>query len=142
MRGTCLCGEVSYETSGAAHLMSHCHCSKCRKFSGSAFLTFARVDRVHFRWKHGEALVSTFESSHGCYRSFCRNCGSPLPVLRADLSNVLIPAGTIDDDPGCRPSFHIFSASKADWYEIQDSLPQYHHWPANENIESIGKRDA
>ena len=123
-------------------LMSHCHCSKCRKFSGSAFLTFARVDRTQFRWSHGEGLASSYESSQGSYRCFCSNCGSPLPVVRADLMNVLIPAGTIDDDPGCRPSLHIFSASKASWYEITDGLPQCAEWPENQSIESLGRGEA
>lgn len=119
--------------------MSHCHCAKCRKFSGSAFLTYARVAREHFAWQRGEHLVKTFESSPGSHRCFCAHCGSPLPVVRADLRNVLIPAGTIHDDPGCRPSLHIFAASKASWYEITDDLPQCPAWPAHTDIESLGR---
>jgi hypothetical protein len=36
-----------------------------------------------------------------------------------------VPAGSLDDDPGTRASEHIHVGSKASWYEITDSLPQY-----------------
>ncbi len=40
-----------------------------------------------------------------------------------------IPIGTLDNDPGIKPSVHIFVASKAPWFEITDSLPQYPEMP-------------
>ena len=33
--------------------------------------------------------------------------------------------GTLDGDPGSRPAFHLFTASKADWFEVADDLPQH-----------------
>ncbi|WP_082992364.1 GFA family protein [Paraburkholderia tropica] len=137
--GSCLCGQVRFTASSGVHVMSNCHCSMCRKFSGSAYLTFARTDVRGFRWVQGEVHIRNFESSPGCIRSFCGHCGSPVPVVRPGLENALIPAGTLDDDPGVRPSFHIFSSSKAPWSHITDNLPEYDRWP-DESIEEIGKR--
>ena len=37
--------------------------------------------------------------------------------------------GTLVDDPGIRPMFHIFVGSKAPWHEITDLLPQYDELP-------------
>jgi hypothetical protein len=37
----------------------------------------------------------------------------------------VIPAGTLDVDPGVRPSVNIFVASKAPWHEITDELPRW-----------------
>jgi hypothetical protein len=118
--------------------MSHCHCTQCQKFSGSAYLTFARTEARGFRWVQGREHIRSFESSEGCIRSFCGHCGSPLPVVRPGLENALIPAGTLDDDPGVRPSFHIFSSSRAPWEQITDGLLQHERWPDG-NIELIGK---
>lgn len=76
--------------------------------------------------------------SPGCIRCFCMHCGSPVPVVRPGLENALIPAWTLDADPGVRPSFHIFSSSKIPWNHIADDLPEYDQLPA-ESIEQIGK---
>jgi hypothetical protein len=138
VRGSCLCGRVKFETSAEIHLMSHCHCAICRKFSGSAYLTFARTDARGFRWVQGDEHIRIFESSEGCIRCFCEHCGSPLPVVRQGLENALIPAGTLDDDPGIRPSIHIFASSRAPWEKITDGLPEYDRWPDG-NIELIGR---
>jgi hypothetical protein len=140
VRGSCLCGQVAFVASSPIHLMSHCHCQMCRKFSGSAYLTFARTDADGFRWVAGAAHIRHFESSEGCIRSFCAICGSPLPVVRSGLANALIPAGTLDDDPGVRPSFHIFASSLPPWDRIIDGLRQYDRWP-QDDIEKVDKGD-
>ena len=137
--GSCLCGAVSFEVQGRIHLMSYRHCSMCRKFSGSAFLTFARARTEQFRWLSGEECIRSYESSPGCLRSFCITCGSAVPVARSALPNVLIPAGVLDDDPMVKPSMHIFTASKAPWYTIVDTLPQWQEIPLHQDIEAIGR---
>jgi uncharacterized protein (TIGR01244 family) len=38
--------------------------------------------------------------------------------------NYGLAMGTLDDDPGVRPQWHLYAGSKAPWYEITDSLPQ------------------
>ncbi|MFI5317179.1 MAG: GFA family protein [Myxococcota bacterium] len=55
-------------------------------------------------------------------QAFCRDCGSKLPHVRL---RAVIPAGSLDDDPGIRPALHIFVASKAPWFAISDDLPRY-----------------
>ncbi len=135
--GSCLCGAVAFEVHGPVHLLSHCHCSMCRKFSGAAFLTFARASRGLFVWTRGEDKVRKYDSSPGAVRCFCDNCGSSLPVTRTDLINVLIPAGTLDSDPMIRPAFHMFVADRAPWFEISDRLPRMDSWPTESNIETL-----
>lgn len=135
--GSCLCGAVAFEVRGPIHLLSHCHCSMCRKFSGSAFLTFARAPRERFMWTRGEDKVRTYESSPGAMRCFCNTCGSALPVTRPGLGNALIPAGGLDSDPRIRPSVHIFVADRAPWFELSDDLPRFDSWPAHFDIETL-----
>src|SRR3954470_5361321 len=121
--GSCLCGQIKYELSGGVELINHCHCSMCRKAHGAAFGSFLHASSDGFRWTAGESLVERYESSPGNVRAFCRVCGSNMPVL--DHKSVTIPAGTLDDDPGVRPMLHIFTGSKAPWFDIDGSLPQF-----------------
>jgi hypothetical protein len=127
--GSCLCGQVRYELEGSPRFINHCHCSMCRKAHGAAFGSFLHADGRGFRWTAGAPLVERFESSADSFRAFCRVCGSNLPVLEDDDTHAIIPAGTLDDDPGIEPIVHIHVASKAPWYEIADSLPQFDAYP-------------
>lgn len=127
VRGSCLCGGVQFEADEVA-LITNCHCSMCRKASGGAFGSFAHVRPQQFRYIKGQDLIALYESSPGNPRGFCRVCGSIAPVLREDQPSVVVPAGTLDDDPRVRPALHIFTGSKAPWWEIHDELPQFEEW--------------
>lgn len=128
MTGSCLCGAVRYEITGSFKAIGHCHCSICRKSHGAAFATWGIIDPDQFRWTAGEALLQGHESSPGALRCFCSRCGSPLVcTFHGAVGEVVV--GTLDDDPGARPSEHIFVDSKAPWHEITDALPQHADWP-------------
>ena len=139
IRGSCLCGQVRYELAGGVELINHCHCSMCRKAHGSAYGTFLHADASGFRWTSGADRVNNYNSSPGNVRAFCRNCGSRVPVVEAPDNHVIIPAGSLDDDPGVRPVVHIFTGSKAPWFEITDGLPQFEKFPPKEFWESLEK---
>jgi hypothetical protein len=128
IRGSCLCGAVAFELRGQPIAFGFDHCSRCRKASGSAFAAELICRAADFRWTAGESIVKTYEAPvretpPGYRRVFCSLCGASVPAIRGD--QVLIPAGTIDDDPGIRPQAHIFVAYKAPWFEITDNLPQF-----------------
>jgi hypothetical protein len=130
LRGSCLCGGVRYEIIGALTNPLYCHCSMCRKAHGTAFRSRAGVRAADFKWVQGEELVKYFESSPGTHRGFCGTCGSPLLSRFDDYPEVHgLPLGALDDDPGVKPVFHVFVASKAPWFEITDSLPQFPELP-------------
>ena len=126
LTGGCLCGGVRYEISGRLSRASHCHCSMCRKHHGAAFGSYASVRRTEFRLTSGETLIARFTSSPGIERGFCRQCGSTLLWdAVGDPERFGLALGTVDGDPGVRPSLHIFTGSKAPWYEIADDVPQH-----------------
>jgi hypothetical protein len=125
LRGSCLCGGVRYEITGALTGALNCHCSMCRKAHGAAFRSRARVRAADFSWVQGEDLVTYYESSPGTHRGFCRVCGTPLlSRFDQDPTQYGLPLGALDDDPGVKPGLHVFVASKAPWFEITDQLPQ------------------
>ena len=124
--GGCSCGKVRYEFDGPADSMVHCHCVSCRKSRSAPFSTQAFVARDRFRWLGGEEYAVRYDDPQSIHFpvSFCRLCSSPLPVETDDARRVMVPAGTIDDDPGIRPEAHVRVADKAPWVEITDDLPQ------------------
>ena len=127
IRGSCICAAIRFEIDQVRWL-THCHCVTCRKLSGAAFATYAHVETDKFRFLDGEDHIEQYESSPGSFRKRCRTCGSPAPGKAPYLATVSIPAGLLDDDPGVRPMLHVFAGSRAPWWTIHDSLPQYEKW--------------
>jgi hypothetical protein len=127
IKGGCVCGGIRFEID-AVRSMTHCHCTTCRKLTGASFATFAHVEKDKFRWLAGAELISRYESAPGSFRAFCRICGSLAPGQAPYLATMSVPAGLLEDDPGVRPRLHVFTASKAPWWEINDDLPQHREW--------------
>jgi len=127
IKGSCACGGVRFEFE-AALAMTYCHCANCRKLTGASFATYVHVEQPKFRWLAGEDLINRYESAPGSFRAFCRICSSLVPGQAPHLPTVSVPAGLLDDDPGVRPRLHVFTASKAPWWEITDDLPQHAKW--------------
>jgi len=125
IKGSCLCNAVNYEIGSAPDAMNLCHCSMCRKATGSAYGVFAHIRLERFRWISDDDQVQRFQSSPGNFRAFCRKCGSNVPVVDAEEGYVVIPAGSFDDDPQTRPAVQIFSESKAPWHELAELPPSF-----------------
>jgi len=114
--------------------MVNCHCEKCRRARSAAYASNLFVPARQFRWTRGESQVVSYRlpgTSAGASFStaFCRRCGSDLPRATRGDAVVVIPAGSLDGDPGIRPQAHVFVDEKASWFEITDDLPQYRELP-------------
>ncbi|MDA0821756.1 MAG: GFA family protein [Proteobacteria bacterium] len=132
LTGSCLCGGVKYALQGLPMMLENCHCSMCRKAHGGPYTTFAKVLKSDFAFTAGESLVDHYQSSADVKRSFCKTCGAKFTFDWAQAPKHLwLAIGTLDDDLDMQPAFHIFVASKAPWFEIHDTLPQYDAYPPN-----------
>ena len=131
LSGSCLCGRIAYRVTGPAVRMMNCHCSRCRRGRSSAHATnlFYRLD--DFEFVRGESDVRTYKvpEAQRFAIAFCSNCGGGAPGISRERGFVLVPAGTLDMDPGTRPQAHIFVRSKAPWFAIADDLPQFPEGP-------------
>jgi len=125
--GSCLCGGVAWEVTGKPSLMMNCHCSRCRQGRGAAHATNAFYKLDQFRWLRGEELTEAYKVPDAQYftQHFCRTCGGKTPRVMEKFNRVLVPAGTLDRDPGMQPTANIFVAWKAPWFEITDGIPQF-----------------
>ncbi|HEX3453341.1 MAG TPA: GFA family protein [Gaiellaceae bacterium] len=125
--GSCLCGGVRFEVTLPFRRASHCHCSRCRKHSGTFGLTQGRVPRDGFRLLEGSELVQVYRPDGGMTKAFCSVCGSSLfGGTWPDGPEVSIRLGALDGDPGVRPQYHSQTASAAPWETLpDDGLPRY-----------------
>lgn len=127
--GRCLCEAISYEINGELGTIYNCHCSKCRRWHGSAFRTRSGVRAEYFKWQKGEEYIAKYTSGMTT-RTFCSICGSNLISFNSSLPDYIgLPLGGLEQDPGNRIHAHIMVASKAPWFEISDGLLQYDEWP-------------
>ena len=127
LRGSCLCGGVRFEVTAPFRRANHCHCSRCRKHSGTFGLTQGRVPREGFRLVAGEALIRVYRPDGGAVKAFCSVCGSSLFGAHwPEGDEISIRLGSLDGDPEIRPQYHSFVDSRAAWDELpDDGLPRY-----------------
>jgi hypothetical protein len=128
LRGGCLCGAVQYTVEDAFEYAMNCHCSQCRRSTGSAFKPLAGIARDKLRVTRGGDAIAIFGEAEG-HDAHCKTCGSLLYSVVRDGAYVHVAMGSLTDAPAIRPSMHIFVGSKADWYEITDDLPQFVAFP-------------
>ncbi|GAB6261209.1 GFA family protein [Photobacterium sp. R1] len=133
-QGSCLCGGVQLSISGKISDIIHCHCSLCRKSTGSAFATNGFVNLEDFTITQGQDLLNSFELRSGRKRYFCRHCASPVYSSNAaDPTRIRLRLGILDSDITERPISHNFVTSKANWDSLGSDLPQYEaHEPGRE----------
>jgi hypothetical protein len=130
LAGKCLCGAVQYAVADEFLYAAICHCSDCRRTTGSAFKPFAGIECEKLTVTQGPDKVMIYGDESG-NDTHCKLCGSLLySVVRAGAF-VHVAMGTLIDGPTIRPTKHIFVGSKAPWFTITDGLPQYEgHAPA------------
>jgi hypothetical protein len=130
--GSCLCGGVRYEVELPFRRANHCHCSRCRKQSGTFGGTQGRIAKERVRLLEGEELLTVYEPAPGAARKvFCQCCGSSVfGGFWPDGDDVSVRFGTLDGDPQIKPQYHSFVDSRAPWDELpDDGLPRYPRAP-------------
>lgn len=125
LRGHCLCGAVEYAVPDDFQYMGFCHCSECRRFSGSAFSALGGIPESSFRVLNGAENIVHYAKTEDTVLGFCRTCGSSLYARKPQRGMIHLRLGTLIDPPTLKPQAHVHVGSKAAWYEIRDGLPQY-----------------
>ena len=125
LAGECFCRAVGYAVADEFAYAMNCHCSGCRRATGSAFKPFAGLARDRLSVTKGVDKLTIYggEANHDVH---CAQCGSLLYSVMRDGAFVHVAMGTLVDSPSIRPTAHIFVGSKAPWFAITDDLPQYH----------------
>lgn len=131
IKGACLCGQVQYEVSGPFEAFHLCHCSQCRRSTGSAHASniFTSPDRI--KWISGEDLIKRYvpDEAGVISKCFCTHCGSLVPYVSLKSGKLIIPAGSLNESPGIIPDDNIFWHDRADWYEAGLEAEHKEEWP-------------
>ena len=130
-KGSCLCGKITYEVIGPFDRFRMCHCPRCRKATSTAHASniFTKADSI--KWLSGSDNMKRFDLPNAgrFSKSFCVDCGSAMPYISRDGKDLVIPAGTLEDDPQIRPEGNIFWPVRAPWYDEGLGATHYDKYP-------------
>lgn len=134
LSGRCLCGSVQYKIIGEAKRFYHCHCQRCRRATGTGHasnLMLLPTTPEKITWVQGEELITRYKvpEAERFTNCFCSRCGGRVPRYDAALDVVIIPAGSLDNDPGIQPQGRIFWDSRAAWSCDSGNLPTFSEYP-------------
>lgn len=120
-RGECNCGAIGFAIAADLSDVIVCHCSICRRATGSNGIAVVIVGKHQFEWTKGEEFIRRWDKPDADWQiAFCGRCGSPVPGEN-DETNMFVPAGLIaDGDERLQVTHHIWVGSKAGWDEIGD----------------------
>ncbi|QWL64957.1 GFA family protein [Aeromonas jandaei] len=129
LHASCFCGAIHLTLPDQFDYVGNCHCSECRKFSGSDYASVGGLDGSKVTVTQGEEALTRYRKSAETTLAFCRNCGSSLFSEKQSSGKINLRLGILDDVPTQSPNFHIFVGSKAPWHQIGDDCPQFETRP-------------
>ena len=124
LKGKCLWGKIGS--------LVHCHCSRCRQWHGSAFRSRVVAQQGGYQIVRGQEYLAQYQATPKVIKTFCCNCGSSLATIYPTRDNLIgLPIAGCEGELNPQQEFHIHTASKAPWWQIGNSLPQY---PRNQEL--------
>ncbi len=131
LRGSCLCGRVTFEVVEPIQRANNCYCSRCRKARSAAHASNAFTSMAGARFTGGEDNLASYKLPEARFFTvtFCRTCGSGVPRLDPGRNIAVIPMGALDDDPQRGIDSEIFTAYAAPWYPAAGAMPRFAEAP-------------
>jgi hypothetical protein len=127
--GSCLCGHIKYEYSGKLGPSSYCHCTDCRKVTGTAYLVSVRFETKDFKIitrNSTKNYTKYSDSGIEITREFCPECGSPLFTFSPSHPDyVYVKAGSLDDPSIVKPLYQSWTDSKVEWANIPKDIKSF-----------------
>lgn len=133
MRGTCLCGTVAFELQVEKLKIYQCHCSLCRRQSGTASSFGAVLSEEKFTWISGLASIRTWEKDTGFTSHFCSSCGSSVPNKFKGRPFYWVPAGLVESD-AIETAANVFVSDKPRWSNVASHVNPYATRPDVEEL--------
>ena len=127
LKAKCLCGNISFKTSGYHRDVQNCHCVQCLKTHGH-HAAYSKVEEKDLKFLSKKSL-KWFKSSKRAKRGFCSNCGASIFFKVIGTDSVCIAAGIFNNPTKLKTSIEIFTKGKSDYYKINSKLPKYARYP-------------
>lgn len=132
IEGGCNCGAIRYRIEGKPMGVAACHCTRCRRQSGSIYSVNLMVSPTAMTMQGIPSVFEDTDTTSGApvFREFCGTCGSPIrSVLGANPAVVAVKVGTLDDPAPFAPALHVFTRSRIAWVELPSGTPQFETMP-------------
>jgi hypothetical protein len=128
--GGCLCGKVSFELINDFMQFHLCHCTECRKITGSAHASNLFANPKNINWLRGVDNIKRYDYPNGdLTTAFCADCGSCVPYLTKNGKWLVVPAGSLNENPSINPQDNIFWSERAGWYDEGLAAIHYEAFP-------------
>ncbi|GMQ46696.1 GFA family protein [Vibrio sp. 10N] len=117
--GGCCCESVAFKVKDDFGKFFFCHCNQCRKLTGSAHAANLFTSPANIEWTKGEEKVQRYNhSSRSFSKAFCSDCGSALPVVNQTGKFLIVPAGSLNEEPSKSLDAQIFCAEQTEWHSV------------------------
>ena len=125
--GSCFCGAVELEVTGAPEAMGYCHCQSCRSWSGAPVNAFSLWKPRAVQIVSGAEHVASYQKTEHSQRQYCTECGGHLLTNHPGLGLVDVFAATIPSLDFV-PGVHVNYAETV--LPMRDGLPKLKDFPA------------
>lgn len=123
-KGSCLCGAVAFTLQFPSKWMVHCHCTRCQRAHGSAFVTWVGADTPQVQIDDPAKRLTWYQEPSGSSRGFCGHCGSPLFFRsRRAPGETHIPLALFTQALDRLPGSHEHYDTHVGWVTIAEALP-------------------
>ncbi len=131
MKGSCLCGAVSYETNGEPIIVGHCHCVDCRKTSGTGHATHVAMQESMVKLKGAlKSHVHPADSGNVVERFFCPTCAAAIHSKNSGKPGmVFLRASSLDDPDQVTPLMIVYASRAPKWDVMDKGLPSFAAMP-------------
>ncbi len=138
--GGCLCGEVRYRMTSNPLFVHCCHCTRCQRGTGSAFVLNAMIEADRVALMQGSPEVVPVTAPNGNVHSIsrCPTCEVAVWSTYSGAGDKIyfVRVGTLDEPHRVPPDIHIFTSTKQPWVQLPDDVPvmeEYYsakkYWP-------------
>ncbi|PIE47072.1 MAG: aldehyde-activating protein [Gammaproteobacteria bacterium] len=129
IQGSCLCGSVRFECqiNQLPLKIYQCHCTLCKKQSGSSSNSGIILKAEQFKWLAGESDIQAWKKQSGFSAHFCKTCGSPVPNLFAN-AYYWLPVGLFEDITA-EVVANLCLDNQSNWHVLADTARNFNDLP-------------
>ena len=131
IKGSCLCGKVSYVCGEFPIWSVNCHCRSCQSLSGAPFVSAFSVP-AHSVEFAGETVSfkRNSDSGHEVVTTHCETCGARIYAQSrgaANLTNIF--ASTLEDASNFRPVSNVYLSEAVHWVSSPETIVNFPKMP-------------
>lgn len=127
IKGSCLCGAVTFKIRDDFQAFNFCHCAQCHKTTGAAFASNLKTATDNIEWLTGKELVKRYDVPGREIRTeFCSNCGCNVPYVNHSRTWLIVPAGSLESAPkNTGEKQIIFWPERHAWFDHMDGTEKF-----------------